>query len=295
VGTQPRNEVLKFDLAAREFTVFKPGLAAFFTYSRDGAWVAWGEWNGREASLWRSRVDGSERVQLTGAPLKIFNMSWSPDATRIAFMAQRAGEPWRIYLIDADGGTPVPVLDWDRSEADPNFSADGQSLMFGHPPDYMAEPDFVKEIRIVDLRTKGVSTLPGSRGLFSPRWSPDGRYVAAMPLDQGKIMLFDYEIGTWSEVVPGRSGDRRPGRWRPNYPFWSSDSTLLYFQNFGEERGPLYRVHLRDRSLERVVDFADIKRPLQLCIYRSLALDGSPLASCNASTSDIYALEWDPS
>jgi len=36
-------------------------------------------------------------------------------------------------------------------------------------------------IQILDLRSNQVSTLPDSDGVYSPRWSPDGRYIAAMP------------------------------------------------------------------------------------------------------------------
>jgi DNA-binding winged helix-turn-helix (wHTH) protein len=39
-------------------------------YSADGQWVAW--LNASDSSLWRSRVDGSERIELTTPPLRIF-------------------------------------------------------------------------------------------------------------------------------------------------------------------------------------------------------------------------------
>ena len=46
-------------------------------------------------------------------------------------------------------------------------------------------------IHIVDLKTKQVSTLPPSEGLFQPPLVPDGRHVVAMPLDESKLMIFD--------------------------------------------------------------------------------------------------------
>ena len=48
-------------------------------------------------------------------------------------------------------------------------------------------------LRRLDLKTHELTTLPGSEGLFSPRWSLDGRYLAALTSDSRKLMLFDFE------------------------------------------------------------------------------------------------------
>jgi Tol biopolymer transport system component/DNA-binding winged helix-turn-helix (wHTH) protein len=295
VGVQPRGEVLRYDLRSREFTPYQAGLwENLFTFSRDGEWVAYIENRGKESTLWRSRVDGSQRLQLTSPPLTVGVHRWSPDGKRIAFMGKAPGKPWKIYVVAAEGGPPQQLLEGDRNEADPDWSLDGQSLIFGHPPDYMAESNVPKAIYVVDLRKRRLSTLPGSEGFFSPRWSPDGRYVAAMPLDQSKIVLFDFTTRRWSELLPPRKGDgHNLAPSGVNFPIWSRDGGLLYFQNFNEDRAPLYRVRMTDRTLERIFDLGDVKRPVHNCYFTSLALDGSPLGSCNTSSSDIYALEWD--
>ena len=38
-----------------------------------------------KASLWRSRIDGSEKRQLTSPPMAVMNPRWSPDGKLIAF------------------------------------------------------------------------------------------------------------------------------------------------------------------------------------------------------------------
>ena len=111
-----------------------PDWAGWFAFSRDGAWVADVEFRAKGYTLWRSRVDGSERLQLTERPLQLLLPRWSPDGKRIAFMGQARGRPWKIYVVAADGGEPKPIMDGDRDEADPNWAPDGQSLMFGRPP-----------------------------------------------------------------------------------------------------------------------------------------------------------------
>jgi hypothetical protein len=34
-----------------------------------------------------------------------------------------------------------------------------------------------------------------------PRWSPDGRYLAAMPADSDKLLLFDFTTRKWAKLA----------------------------------------------------------------------------------------------
>jgi hypothetical protein len=113
--------------------------------------------------------------------------------------------------------------------------------MFGRPPNYLAESSVPKAIHLLNLRTREVSTLPGSDGLFAPRWSPSGRYVAALTLNAKTLLLFDFRTRTWTEL----------GRFKTVHnPVWSREERFLYFQVV-EEVG-IYRVRLSDRAVERV-------------------------------------------
>ena len=50
-----------------------------------------------------SRLDGSDRRQLTFAPMRAFSPRWSPDGSQISFHASR--EPGlldKIYLVSRD-------------------------------------------------------------------------------------------------------------------------------------------------------------------------------------------------
>ena len=69
------------------------------------------------------------------------------------------------------------------------------------------------------------SALPGSEGLLSPRWSPDGRYIAATTMDSQKLLLFDTGTKKWNELAHVAVG----------YLCWSKDSKYLYFDTFGTE------------------------------------------------------------
>jgi Tol biopolymer transport system component len=45
------------------------------------------------------------------------------------------------------------------------------------------------DIQLVDPKTRQVSSFPGSKGLFSPRWSPDGDYLAAVNVEVSKKLM----------------------------------------------------------------------------------------------------------
>ena len=74
-------------------------------------------------------------------------------------------------------------------------------------------------VHLLDLRSQRVSTLPGSDGLFSPAWSPDGRYIVAQPVDQQKLFLFDTKSQKWTELVDLPAA----------YYSWSRDAKFVYF------------------------------------------------------------------
>ncbi|MGA7352036.1 MAG: CadC family transcriptional regulator, partial [Acidobacteriaceae bacterium] len=282
IGLATQSAVLRYDAAARIFVPFASALsnARRVEFSRDKAWVAWIRQDDR--SLWRSRPDGSALLQLTARPIQVFTMQWSADDRQIVLMGRQPGKPWKIYTMDTDGGHFQEVLNEDRSEADANWSPDGKTLVFGRLPDLMAEAAQPKAIYTVDLATRTMTKLPGSDGLFSPRWSADGKYIAALSIDQKKLMLFDVAAKTWRVTAEGNIAD----------PVWSHDDSAIFFHDFAQDDQPIYKVSVKTGKVERVADFHDL-RSANIVDYRfaGLAPGDVPLVSARMSTANIYAAE----
>jgi Tol biopolymer transport system component len=126
-----------------------------------------------------------------------------------------------------------------------------------------------------------LSTLPGSTGLYSPRWSPDGRYVAALNSDSRSLMLFDFQTQKWEEIAKISLG----------FPNWSRTGDSIYFLH--EENDPsVMKVRLRDRKLERVADLKTFRQTGYYSVWLGLAPDDSPLLLRDTGTHEIYALDW---
>jgi Tol biopolymer transport system component/DNA-binding winged helix-turn-helix (wHTH) protein len=278
IGASAQYELLRAMPHSTAFTALDQNLssAALAHYSLDGKWIAW--LNASDNSLWRSRSDGTERLELSTPPIRIFTMKWSPDDRQLAVMGMELGKPWKIYLIDAEGGRLTPVLNEDRNEADPTWSPDGQAIVFGRLPDRM-DNGKDKAIYSLDLNTRKVEKIPGSDGLFSPRLSPDGRYIAAMPLDQRALMLFDRTTRRWSRLTEHGVGD----------PTWSHDGQSVYFQDFVEPGEPIYRVAAPGGKPEQVATIEDL-RPIAATDYRliGLAPGDLPIVTVRTPAVNLY-------
>jgi Tol biopolymer transport system component/DNA-binding winged helix-turn-helix (wHTH) protein len=281
IGAHSRNHLLQYDSATKQFVAYLPALttASRTEVSSNGTRVAWV--SAIDGSLWQSKLDGGERLQLTSPPMRVYMMRWSADDKKIAFMGKKPGEPWKIYIVPEEGGDPQMLLSEAENEDDPGWSKDGRKIFFGRSPEYMGEDSNPKAIYTYDLETRSLSTVPGSEGLFSPRLSPDGTYLAAMPLDQRKLMLFDFATQKWS-ILAGKSADN---------PIWSSDGRSIFFHAFMEEGQPIYRVRLSDQQVERVVDFRNLQ-PAEAVDYLGLTNKNEPIVSINNWTANLYSLEW---
>jgi len=283
VGLDTRSELLRYSSERRGFLPENNFLsqANRIVYSRDRQWVAWTDDKGR---LWRARVDGSETLQLTPDSMQVFLAHWSPDGKHLALMAREPGQAWKIYLIEVDGGSPQLLIQENRNSADPSWSPDGLSLVFGRVPDLMGKENGSRAIQLLDLRTHAVTVLPGSEGLFSPRWSPDGRYIAALSLDERRLMLFDVSSHAWKQLADTSVAD----------PVWSADSKALYIHAFMVQTQPIFKVDVPSGHRQPIADLSNF-RSAEVADYffGGVTLEDAPLVRARSSTGNIYSLDLD--
>ena len=279
IGRNYRGELMRYDAKSRQFQPFLGGISAeYVAFSKDAQWIAYVSF--RDGILWRSRIDGSDRLQLTYPPMYPLLPRWSPDGKQILFFhfATRADQSARMYVIAAEGGSPREVLPDDRSQQlDPNWSPDGTKIVFAGESN-----DPASVIRILDLSRGTLSTLPASDGVFSPRWSPDNRYIAGLSADSKSLLLFDLQSQKWTSLMTGSLG----------WLAWSHDGQSIYvLDNRGDNF--VVRVRISDRRAEQVADLKDFAFTGRYGGALALTPNDEPILLHDTGTQDVYSLEWE--
>ena len=279
IGGQPRGELLRYDASSRQFVPCLGGISAGqVDVSRDGQWVTYVSFP--EGTLWRSKANGTERLQLSYPPVEATLPRWSPDGKQIAFTGWQPGKPAKIFLVSSQGGTAKELMSEERAEIDPTWSSDGNLLSFGRVPWTETGSSGPVTIQLLELKTGQISTLPDSEGLYSPRWSPDGHHLAAMPANSNKLMLFDFATKKWSELATGNF----------EFPNWSHDGKYLYVVDV--LASVVRRMQIPGRQFELVANLGELRRSDTMSgSWSAPAYDGAPMVMRDIGIQEIYALE----
>jgi eukaryotic-like serine/threonine-protein kinase len=267
VGMKMRGELVRYDVNSKQFLPLLPGVAAFDpTFSRDGEWVAYTVYP--DHTLWRSRSDGTEPLQLTFPPAQVFFPSISPDGKQVAYTTSAGA----VRLISMDGGSPQTIAEGDFYG--PNWSPDGNLLVFA---------DF-SGIHLFDPGTGKRSVVPGPEGLNFPRWVAEDMLVAATK-DHKKLVVFDVKTQRWSDLVSSTTTG-----YVVNWAH-SPDYKYVYYTTGGAE--PMAsRIRLADHQVETITSLKGLPRGTGPGgnTEISVAPDGSAVFTRNTGTQEIYAL-----
>ena len=194
------------------------GTASFgsLSISPDGKWIAF--ITGPKPNVYKMAIEGGTPVQLTFSDALHCCTAWSPDGKRIAFGSNEGGT-YKVWILDADGGQPRQLagtqLSADSDSADVYMIwSPGHHILYQKP----GNQNFI----IVDPETGEEKPLVSDESvgwIFKPRYSPDGKKVAAFwNRDPHRglwvISLADNSATPFEEVV---------------YPAgWSPDGKLIY-------------------------------------------------------------------
>jgi Tol biopolymer transport system component/DNA-binding winged helix-turn-helix (wHTH) protein len=279
-----RGELSIYDRTSDRFGPYLGGISACYVdFSPDGQWMAYVSYP--EGSLWRSKTDGTQKMQLTLPPTGVMSPRWSPDGKMIVFTdvshvgKSQVGETnsSRIYAVSADGGSPSLLLAGDLS--DPTWSPDGNRIAYASGP----QGD-LSQVRIFNLQTRESTKVPASDGLWSPRWSPDGRYLVALVGDDtSKMALFTFATNTWQTLASGTAFA---------WDSWSHDSRFVYAQ----EGDSLIRIEVASHQRQQLAALHGLK-VLAYSLdqfsqgWFGLSPDDKPITTRDTGIEGIYALD----
>jgi Tol biopolymer transport system component/tRNA A-37 threonylcarbamoyl transferase component Bud32 len=192
--------------------------------------VVYGALFGGGAHLWRVGVSGGEPERLELAAVAEFP-TISREGSTLAFT--RGGGDVDIWKFEPGGG-PVSILSSTTTDIDPQLSPDGTMAAFvttrsGRGAEiWVAALDGTRAMRL---------TQPTGRGQGSPRWSPDGRWIAFdAQAEDGNYDIY---------VVDAAGGQPRRLTTHPafeHFASWSRDGKWIYFRSSRSGRSEIWRM-----------------------------------------------------
>jgi len=113
--------------------------------SPDGKYLAYISKGDKSYELFIMDLESKEERQLTSNEFDEVYPSWSPDGTKLAFMAAQEKENWDIFTIDVTTGQIFRVTTDPAVDANPNWSASGEIVFNSDRGDrwgaYAIQPD----------------------------------------------------------------------------------------------------------------------------------------------------------
>jgi eukaryotic-like serine/threonine-protein kinase len=275
IGTKQRGEVVRYDFKSKRFIPILAGISATnVSYSSDGNWVAYLSFPDHTA--WRSRSDGTDRLQLVFPPVWANEVAISPDGKRVEYVA--AGN---IYLVGIDGGAPKAVVNDGHSWA-ADWSPDGNRIAF------LNNDAEHSGLFVLDVRTGKKTLVPGSRGVPA-LWIGDDDLLEP---DTSGFRVFDGKTQTWSDWD-----------FEPKFNLitrWGvlADAHYLYLTT-GEPEPEVLRIRLGEHKAEKIASLKGFQFAMYTQIHGAgrhvdVAPDGSPVFTRDTGSQEIYALtvEW---
>ena len=152
--------------------------------------------------------------QLTTGVYNESDPAWSPDGTRIAFVSNRTEDPDRnentdIWIIDTTRGSVAKKLTtWTGGDSDPQWSPDGKTIAYVRTTsDALYEMYDQTNLCVIDANGGEPKVLSKSLdlGVNNPRWSADGKSIAALVADdmQRYVASYDAARGSMKTIAGG--------------------------------------------------------------------------------------------
>jgi len=145
------------------------------------------------------------------------------------------------------------------SDKDFVFSPEGKEIAFVMNKEEMIAASTNNDIFLYDITGGETKKLTESKGNDnSPRYSPDGNYIAYLSMERPGFEADKYNIILYNRKTKEYINLTKDFELSAENIEWSSDSKYIYFTCSEKAYRPLYRLSLKDRKIEKLIEKANI-------------------------------------
>jgi Tol biopolymer transport system component len=172
--------------------------------------------------IWITELERNTNTKFTFDPNSDTMPVWSPDGKQIAFVSNRTGGVFNIYVKGSNGiGEDQVLLETPNNKQVWDWSADGRFILYEE-----TNPATKRDLWALPLfgDRKPLRLLSTPADEFGGAFSPDGRWIAYVSNESGTAQVF----------VQGFPEPR--GKWlisTSTFPRWSRDGKELFYDNSG--------------------------------------------------------------
>ena len=281
IGLNMEPELMRWNPERRIFRPFLSGKdAEWVTFTPGGRHIAYVQDKAHQnlLTVWLARRDGSHARQITYPPWQAEGLAWSPNGRRLLIRQRYDLGPWQIYLYHRNDGR----LQWLQTMPNPgipSWSPDGQEIVFGDIPDARGQFPARNGIHVYNLQTHSQILLPGSAGLWTARWSPNDRWIAALRDHSQTLELYTLHARQWRRTTVRQVGN----------PIWSKRGNHIFFNTLGAKLA-FYRFAPANNQLQKITSLKSFGWLMDG--WSGLTSDNRPLVTKMYGLNAIYLLRW---
>ncbi len=281
LGKSTLPQLMRYRARLGKFEPYLDGIRALWmAFSPHGQRMAYALPGKEGRNVWIARRGNIGAREITFSPFDCEGLSWSPQGDRLVIRGRiDATHPWRLFIYTlADrslqnlprAGVNVGIAGW---------SPHGNRLVYGDLPNSEGKFPMPNGIHIYSLAQRKRTTLPGSQGLWTARWSPNGRWIAALRQHSQRLVIYSTRRRRW----------RMTAITQVDNPIWSRRGKELYFDTRGNNLG-FYRYNPATGKLHEIVSMN--RYGWLVDGWSGLDWHNRPLVSRARGLNEIYSLSW---